>query len=145
MGRVRKYTDQEIVAALREARGMVYHAAAKVGCEADTIYKRSRSSPAVAAAMRAERGKVLDTAESKLFDAIEGGEVWAVTFALRMLAKDRGYVERQEHQHTLGDDDLAADIRKRLDEVDGPRPGQPGEARGGVPPGVADAAPPAGD
>lgn len=102
MGRPRKYTDKEIIAALKKKRGMVYLAAAKIGCEADTIYNRAKSSSAVASVMRHERGKVVDLAEDKLFCAIQKGEPWAIQMALRCLAKDRGYIERVEQTGANG-------------------------------------------
>jgi hypothetical protein len=96
MARTREYTDAAMVKALAECRGLVYHAADRVGCHPDTIYDRAKVSEAVAAAIRRERGKVVDTAESGLFDALAAGEPWAIQFALRNLGKDRGYVERTE-------------------------------------------------
>lgn len=96
MGRNRQYTDAEMVAALTRTRGLVYLAADIVGCHYDTIYDRAKNSEAVAAAMRRERGKVVDVAESKLFEAIEAGEPWAVQFGLKNLGKDRGYFEKTE-------------------------------------------------
>lgn len=96
MPRPRKYPTEDIVAALKEMKGMVYLAAHRLGCEADTIYYRAKKSKAITAAMESERGKVVDTAELKLYAAILAGEPWAVQFSLRTLAKSRGYVERQE-------------------------------------------------
>ena len=78
----------------------VYLAAAKLGCHADTIYARAKECPALAAAMRHERGVVVDTAEQKLFDAITAGEPWAIQLALKTLGKDRGYVEKTEVEQT---------------------------------------------
>jgi hypothetical protein len=100
MGRKREYTDEAMVKALTQTRGLVYLAADIVGCHYDTIYDRAKVSPAVASAMRRERGKIVDVAESKLFGYVEGGEAWAIQFALRNLGKDRGYVERQEVEQT---------------------------------------------
>lgn len=98
--RPRKYSDDQLIAALIECKGMVYIAAAKVGCNADTIYEHARTNPALKEVMRSERGKVVDKAEMKLFDAIEAGESWAIQMALRCLGKDRGYVERSEVKFT---------------------------------------------
>ncbi len=96
MPRPTKYSAEEIITALKAKKGMVYLAAAMIGCEADTIYYRAKRNKAIAAVMRSERGKVVDTGELKLFAAMKKGAPWAVTFALRTLGKDRGYVERQE-------------------------------------------------
>jgi hypothetical protein len=100
MTRPRKYSDEEFIEALARHRGMVYRAADDVGCNADTIYDRAKVSPDVAAALRKERGKVIDLAETKLFDALEAGEPWAVQLALKTIGKDRGYVERTEQEVT---------------------------------------------
>jgi hypothetical protein len=97
MGRKREYTEEAIVRALVAKKGMVYHAAEAVGCCADTIYERAKTSKPIRDAIKHERGKVVDSTELKLFDAAVGkGEGWAVQFLLRTIGKDRGYVERQE-------------------------------------------------
>jgi len=94
MGRKRLYSDEQIVAALTETKGMVYLAADRVGCSPDTIYARAEKSKAVKDAIRNERGKVVDTAELKLFDAIQRDEPWAIRMALMTIGKDRGYQEK---------------------------------------------------
>ena len=43
------------------------------------------------------REEMKDNAESALSLCIARGEGWAVCFALKCLAKDRGYIERTEH------------------------------------------------
>ena len=91
MGRPRKNTDEQIIAALEAAKGAVYRAAERLGCEADTIYYRAKLSKRIAATLRSERGTVVDVAESKLYTAVLAGESWAILFTLRTLGKDRGY------------------------------------------------------
>src|SRR5262245_49774417 len=102
MARPRKYTDQQLISALREMKGMVYLAAAKVGCTVNTIYNRARFAPAVARCIQDERGKVVDLAELKLYKAVEKGEPWAVQLTLKTLGRARGYAERQEVGGGLG-------------------------------------------
>jgi hypothetical protein len=99
MPRPRIYTDEQMIAALQDCKGMVYIAAKRIGCEADTIYKRSRSSARVRNAMAKERGEFVDMAELKLFQAVENGEPWAITMALRCLGKDRGYFTKEQVDH----------------------------------------------
>jgi hypothetical protein len=81
----------QIIAALEATQGLIYQAARKVGCHADTIYHRARSSPAIREALEEERSKLADMAESKLYAAALQGRPWAVMFVLRTLGKDRGY------------------------------------------------------
>jgi hypothetical protein len=97
MSRTQEYSDEEIIAALKKSRGLVYTAAERVGCAAETIYARSKQSPAIAEAIKHQRGKIIDKAEDKLIAAINKGEAWAIALMLKTLGKDRGYVERTEH------------------------------------------------
>ena len=73
---------------------MVYLAAKRLGCEAQTIYNYRDRYPAVRAEMEQQDGEVDDAAEMKLYQAIIAGEPWAVQFRLRTKGKGRGYVER---------------------------------------------------
>lgn len=113
MARTRKYTDEQIVTALKATRGLVYLAAARMKCDPSTIYDRSKVSVAVSAAMTTERGKVVDLAESGLFDALKAKEAWAIQFALKTLGKNRGYVERQETRDVT-DEDIDAEINSEM-------------------------------
>ena len=80
MARTKKYTDGQIIAALEATHGLIYQAARKVGCHADTIYHRSRSSPAIQETLQEERGQL----------APPPCRAWAVMFVLRTLGMDRG-------------------------------------------------------
>ena len=100
MGRPRKLSDEQIIAALRETKGLVSLAAHNLGCSTQTIYVRSKESQAIADAMGEERSKVIDLAEQKLYEALERGEKWAVELALRTIGRVRGYVEKQELETT---------------------------------------------
>ena len=62
MPRPRVFTDAEILSALTEWHGMVYLAAAAIGCSAPTIYDRAKVSEAVAECMKQEDGKIDDQA-----------------------------------------------------------------------------------
>ena len=52
MAAKQKYTQKEIIDALRETKGMIYLAAKRLGCEAKTIYNYRDRYPAVAAPWR---------------------------------------------------------------------------------------------
>ena len=93
-----KYTQKQIIDALRETKGMVYLAAKRLGCEAQTIYNYRDRYPAVRAEMEQQDGEVDDAAEMKLYQAIIAGEPWAVQFRLRTKGKGRGYVERVQNE-----------------------------------------------
>lgn len=117
MARTKKFTDAEIIAALKKTKGLVYLAADKIGCHVDTIYERVKKSKEVAATVKHERGKFVDTAEQKLYNAVIKCQGWAIQTVLKCLGKDRGYVENHKHEHSgtdggpiqfqdISDDDL---------------------------------------
>src|SRR5574343_1053090 len=96
MGTRQKFTQAQVIDALKETKGMVYLAAKRLGCEAQTIYNYRDRYPAVRAEMEQQDGEVDDAAEMKLYQAIIAGEPWAVQFRLRTKGKGRGYTERNE-------------------------------------------------
>lgn len=91
-----EYSDEQIIAALAGARGMVTIAAKQLGCAPSTIYRRVQASQDVASAITQERERTLDFAEVKLIDQINKGNVTALIFYLKTQGKRRGYVERTE-------------------------------------------------
>ncbi len=95
-GRRERFTAQQVVDALTQAKGMVTVAARLLGCKADTIHAYVLRYPQVAEAKHQQREAMLDVAELALLKAIQAGEGWAVCFTLKTIGKARGYVERQE-------------------------------------------------
>ena len=98
----RKYTAEEIIAALGESHGMIAPAARSLGCSRDTIRRYVAENAEIAQAIADEREATTDLAENKLRDAIIRGEAWAICFYLKCMAKERGYVERAELTGTNG-------------------------------------------
>lgn len=98
-----KYSNEQIIAALKAVNGMIFLAARQLGCEPKTIYRRSAKIQAVKQAIYDSRGELVDIAEQKLRGAVHDREAWAVALVLKTLGKDRGYVERQEVTGKDGD------------------------------------------
>lgn len=96
MGAPLKFKPHQIVHALNETRGMIYLAAERLGCEADTIYNYAKRYASVREAITRHRQRTTDIAELKLYQAINDGESWAIQYYLRTQGRDRGYVERHE-------------------------------------------------
>jgi hypothetical protein len=96
MSRPRKYTAQQVIAALKATKGTVYFAARLLGCDADTIQNYCKRFPTVMAAKKEHQAELVDLARLKLWDAVERGDMWAVLFTLRTLGKDQGFSERYE-------------------------------------------------
>lgn len=103
MANKHRYTADEVSAALRDAKGMVYVAARHLGCSGETVANYCKRYPSVQAAKDGARGMMIDTAELKLWEAIHEGQAWAIAFCLKTLGKERGYVERQELAGTGGE------------------------------------------
>src|SRR5918995_7372462 len=92
----RKYTQEEMIEALEESRGLIAPAARALGCWRETIRSYLEEYTAVARAKLDQQEAVKDMAENALYAAILRGEAWAICFYLKCMAKDRGYVEKAE-------------------------------------------------
>jgi hypothetical protein len=92
----RKFTVDQVILALQEAKGMTTVAARILHCDLKTLEKMARDFPQVAEVKRQERESMLDTGELSLLRAVQNGEAWAVCFLLKTQGKMRGYIERAE-------------------------------------------------
>ena len=91
-----RYTVEQIIAALKDSKGLIYLAARRLGCHHSTVVRYADKYPKIRETINACRETRIDVAESKLDEAVERGEAWAVCFTLKTIGKPRGYVERQE-------------------------------------------------
>ena len=91
-----RFTPDQVIAALKKSKGMLFLAAKRLGCDHDTVLNYCKRYPAVERAKVALRGEMVDLAETKLYESIQHGEAWGIAFALKTIGKDRGYVERHE-------------------------------------------------
>lgn len=89
-------TKQRIIQALQESQGLLTLAAKKAGVSYSTIYKYAHDIPEVHEAVWEAKERIVDTAESKLFEAIQQGQSWAICFFLKTQGFRRGYVEHHE-------------------------------------------------
>ena len=92
---VRRYSDEQIIAALQEKKGCVHLAAASIGCNPSTIYDRIKESEAVAECATAERERVNDIAELVIYKTMVGEDprlaFEAAKYHLNTKGRDRGY------------------------------------------------------
>jgi len=95
MAKTERYTCAQIIAALKETKG-VYLAARKLKCSHVTVYNYIHKHPSVKAAWDAIDGETTDFAAFKLREAVLKGDPWAIQFQLRMKGKERGYVDTRE-------------------------------------------------
>jgi len=88
--------SSRIESALLRYKGLQYLSADYLGITRADLAARLEADSRLQEIAEDQRGKLLDKAESKLMDAIENGEKWAITLALKTIGRDRGYIERQE-------------------------------------------------
>ena len=96
MTRPLKYTAEQIIAALKETKGMVYLAADRMGCHADTIHAYARRYKSVQECIDHEREKILDIGELKLVQKVMDGDDGMIKFLLSTRGKKRGYTTGTE-------------------------------------------------
>jgi hypothetical protein len=89
-----RYTAAQVAEALHATRGLVYLAAQRLGCDPDTIMNYCKRYPTVEQAKHDARGALRDMAESRLWEAVDRSEAWAVAFCLKTIGRSRGYGER---------------------------------------------------
>jgi hypothetical protein len=106
------HTVEEYALAIREARGLVSHAARRLGVTDEAMRQRLKRTPTLRQVRDEAREAMTDLAESSLYEQVIRGEGWAVCFYLKTQAKDRGYVERVEEKR-----ELTGDIRIRIEAV----------------------------
>jgi hypothetical protein len=96
MANKHRYTPKQVADAIVQSKGMLYLTAKRLGCSYQTVLNYCTRFKMVEDVRKAQRGEMLDTAEMKLWRAIQKGEPWGIAFCLKTIGKDRGYVERQE-------------------------------------------------
>ena len=94
---------EDLLQALEKALGVVSTACKKVGIGRATFYRWLKEDKDFSKEVQAIQDVALDFAESKLFEQIQDGSTAATIFYLKTKGKRRGYVERQELEHSGGD------------------------------------------
>ena len=94
MARHEQYMHQQVIMAIRATHGMLTLAAERLGCDPSTIHRYATRHASVRQAIAAQRERMTDLAELKLYQAITNGEPWAIRYYLSCQARSRGYAER---------------------------------------------------
>jgi hypothetical protein len=94
--RLTPYSDEEFLEAIRKERGLVSRVADRLGCAVPTVYLRMKNSPEIAAAVVEARTRIVDKAESNVFQRVEDGSIDDSKWILNTIGKDRGYATRTE-------------------------------------------------
>ena len=114
------YAAGDFLKAIDGSGGFITTIAKRVGCTRQTVYNAMERYATVKQAIADEKDSLKDMAENELLRQIKDGNTTATIFYLKTQAKDRGYVERQEFDHSgkinvteLTDDELHAIIEAK--------------------------------
>jgi hypothetical protein len=114
-GRPCKVTDEELIQAIHETRGMLSLTAKRLNISRRAVESRIANTEEIREALWESRELGKDKAEIQLFKAIDSGNMKAVLYYLERQAKDRGYFR----------DGLVADkleyLLKRVNELESKR------------------------
>ena len=91
-----KYTQNRVITAITEAKGILAVAARNLGCTRTTVYGYIERHAEVKDSYDEANESNIDFVENKLMLAINDGNITAMIFFLKTKGKDRGYVERRE-------------------------------------------------
>ncbi len=110
-----KHNKKEtLLKALEKNLGVVTTACKQVDVSRATYYRWLEDDEDFANSAKDIQDVALDFVESKLFEQVQDGSTAATIFYLKTKGKKRGYVERQELEHTGGDKPVS--IKLVIDE-----------------------------
>jgi len=95
-----RYTIADVIDALEQTQGYVSKAADFLGCTTKTIYNYRDRHEDVAQAWIDIKERRHDFVEDRLLQRIKSEDTTAIIFYLKTQAKQRGYIERQEVEHS---------------------------------------------
>jgi hypothetical protein len=94
------FTEDQVIEAIKGTCGIISNISEKMGCCWTTAKKYTEMSDRVRLAYSNECERVIDKAENKLQAAIDSGDMQMVKWYLATKGKRRGYVEKQEIDHS---------------------------------------------
>jgi hypothetical protein len=93
---LRRYTLEDVTAAIDGSSGIVSHVAKRLKCDWTTAKRYIENWASTRHQFHAELQRILDTAEEKLFVKVKAGNLIAIKYILSTKGKVRGYTERRE-------------------------------------------------
>lgn len=95
-----KITRKSFLKAVKGTGGIQLAIAEKLNCERTALWKFLNKHPELRERLDQERESIVDMAEGALFSHVKNKERWATKYVLSTLGRQRGYVKKQEIEHT---------------------------------------------
>lgn len=96
-GRTRTFTEANMALALERNNGVIIRAAEELGCSRRTIEVRMKESEPLRELVKSKLEETKDFAEEAIKDKMLKGDTTMLIFFAKTKMKDRGYIERVEH------------------------------------------------
>lgn len=93
---MRAYTQATVLEAIKGSGGIVSRVAEQLNCAWCTAKSYIEKWESTRKAIKDEEEKILDLAETRLIEAVDEREPWAVRMMLYTRGKKRGFTERTE-------------------------------------------------
>lgn len=97
---------KNLLEALEKCLGVVTDACKKAKISRDTHYRWLKEDELYKEAVESISEMAIDFAESSLYEQIKEGNTPATIFYLKTKGKNRGYIERKEHEFTMKGENL---------------------------------------
>lgn len=107
-----------MIQAMEQSLGVVTQAAQKAGVGRKTYYEWLQDDPEFKKAIDDIENVVIDFAESKLYSQIKENNTTATIFYLKTKAKHRGYVEKQEIEHSGQIKEIKVTVNENVNTTD---------------------------
>lgn len=117
-GKTKRYSVDEIAAALEESYGILSEAARILHCSRQTIYNHLKKSKKLQNAYDDASWALVDLAESKLLENIRLGKETSIIFCLKTKGKYRGY--GPEYNYKINFDKLTEEQMLRIEKGENP-------------------------
>ncbi|MBN2011947.1 hypothetical protein JW960_21640 [candidate division KSB1 bacterium] len=93
---MKDFDINQVLKAIEGSRGIVNEVAKKLGCNWRTAKRYIENWLTTKQAFTDETEILIDTAESKLFEALDNGDLWAIKFILTTKGRVRGYEDKSK-------------------------------------------------
>lgn len=114
----KKEKQEQFLSHFRKSHGIVSFACQQVGITRACYYKWRENDPKFREKADEIEEETIDHVESKLYNAIDKGELTAIIFYLKTKGKKRGYVEKAEQSISVKEERTEMSREEIIDELE---------------------------